>query len=148
VGGTILIALACLLASRWDAETPLVLVPIDLAVAGLGMALLQAPLASLVTQIVPAGQLGISTGFFNTIRFLGPVLGGALAGIAVDLLTGPTASDTAGRLGGALPLAFLLVAAFGATGALLAPWVPDHRAANVQQPARIPEPEPRPAPAA
>jgi MFS family permease len=48
---------------------------LSLAVAGIGMGMVQSPAPAAVSLVMPADQLGVALGLFNMLRFVGATLG-------------------------------------------------------------------------
>jgi MFS family permease len=114
--GLALVATAVGLMATFDPATPLPWIIAVLTVYGLGAALFQSPNLTGVLGAAPAGQVGVASGTLATLGRLGQIAGITIAGIAWqaglerhgDAALGPALRDT-----------FLLLAAFGALGAVV-----------------------------
>ncbi len=116
VGGLLMIAgtvaSLAMIAAAWGADAPLLAV---LALAGIGMGLLQGPLGPIVVAQVPREHAGTASATFRTAQQIGGAGGIALVGAAYFSVAG---SDAASSLAGARPAA--LVVAVLLAGAVVA----------------------------
>lgn len=90
--GVLLLAVACaivanvLLASSWGS---LALVCIAFAINGIGTGLMLSALPALVSEVAPAGDTGIATGVYNSLRTLGGAVAGAVFGVVLASFVAP-----------------------------------------------------------
>jgi EmrB/QacA subfamily drug resistance transporter len=92
----------------WLAEPetePATLIP-GLAVAGIGIGCVFAPLTAAATAWVPAEQIGAASGVFNTSRQVGGVLGSAAVGMLLQVGVAFAVPDVARRYAERLPPRF------------------------------------------
>jgi MFS family permease len=99
-GGLILLALASLTLSAFQATTPAWIVFIDFLLAGVGAGLFQAPNANAVMSSVDSPRRGIAGAALGTMRNLGMLLGEA--GAAVVLASALRALSTGASQAGIL----------------------------------------------
>lgn len=126
-----LTCLVSLMATLWSPQTPVVLLAVQLGLAGIGAALIQAPLVALATRIVPAVHLGMSSGLVNMARFLGAVVGPSLVGV-IMVVAAPSRANSSITV--SVAPGFVLVAIIAACGAVLAMRVPHYRTSVLREP--------------
>jgi EmrB/QacA subfamily drug resistance transporter len=90
---------------------------ISLVVLGLGMGLVQSPVAAAVTFVVAKEQLGVALGIFNMFRFISGSLGTTIFGIILQSAFSPSNL-------GAFRLDFYLLIAVASVAALLSLHLP------------------------
>jgi EmrB/QacA subfamily drug resistance transporter len=94
-----------------------------LAVSGIGIGLVSAPLAGIATRDLEPSLVGAASGVFNTTRQLGGALGSAATGVLLQANLGSTAT-TATQAALAFPV-LMLVAGLGCCAATRPPnWTP------------------------
>jgi len=115
--GMAVMAGGLVLLSTSGLQTPLGLVALFLAVAGLGTGMFSSPNNSAIMGAAPRSRQGIAAGVLATARNVGMVLGVGLAGAVLSTLTG---SDGGEGIFSAIHTGFLLAAGLAALGSLLA----------------------------
>ncbi len=117
VAGMAIMALAGLALTLLDAVTPAAYVVASLAVAGIGLGLLQSPAAAAVSRVVPGTRLGVALGFYNMARFIGGTLGTTLFGVLFQqFVTAGASSVDAFRWVFTVLAGVAVIAAVAATG--------------------------------
>lgn len=131
--GLLAVALAwTALVTTTNIDYVVVLVPF--ALAGIGMGLTFAPMASTVMASVPPEAQGVASGTTNTIRQVGVAMGVAVLA-SVFASTGDYGSP-ASYVDGLVPAVFV-GASVVAVGAVLALWLPGRRSNGVQSGAPV-----------
>ncbi len=136
--GLAIATLSYLLLSRLSLTTPMAVLLLYLGLGGLGMGIITSPLTSAVIEASPGDKVGVSSGLYNMIRFMGSVVS---ATVLSSLLQARTLQHTARllpQLGEAAAAqarqsafgeVYLLVAALTLAGALLMGRLRDARSA-------------------
>jgi MFS family permease len=78
--GMAIISIGIFLLSRLKADTPTIILVINLIVIGLGSGMFQTPNNSAIMGCVPGNRRGLASGMLATMRNAGMVLGAAVAG--------------------------------------------------------------------
>lgn len=113
--GMVVLTLAVLSLATLSATSPLELIVLALAVAGLGTGAFVAPNTARLMSAAPTERRGTANAVSGTSRYLGFAIGSAAAA-AIIVTAGPNSADSATILRAVEP-AFLLAAAFAAIGA-------------------------------
>jgi EmrB/QacA subfamily drug resistance transporter len=84
LSGMVVVALSGLGLSRVGPATPVWSLVLPLALAGVGMGMVQAPAPAVISLVVSPDKLGIATGLFNLLRFLGGTMGATVFAIVLQ----------------------------------------------------------------
>jgi EmrB/QacA subfamily drug resistance transporter len=117
LSGMTVVAVSGLGLSRVGSATPVWSIVLPLALAGVGMGMVQAPAPAVISLVVTPDKLGIATGLFNLLRFLGGTLGATV--FAIVLQAGAVSAIIE-----SYRLDFYLVAATAALAILIGIFVP------------------------
>jgi EmrB/QacA subfamily drug resistance transporter len=117
LSGMVVVALSGLGLSRVGPATPVWSLVLPLALAGVGMGMVQAPAPAVISLVVSPDKLGIATGLFNLLRFLGGTLGATVFAIVLQ-------AGVVGAIIESYRLDFYLVAATAALAILIGIFVP------------------------
>lgn len=114
------------LVTAYYAGASLAGVGIGMGLYGMGFAMIQTPCVSAVSQIVPATQVGVGTGMFMMIFFIGGAVGVAMSVTALEFQDAPTLSWVGLQLGAGARFsnAILLLTGFALLAFLLVPVLP------------------------
>jgi len=101
-------------------------VGVGMGLYGMGFAMIQTPCVSAVSQIVPPDQVGVGTGMFMMIFFIGGAVGVAMSVTALEFQDASTLSWVGLQLGAGARFsnAILLLTGFALLGFLLIPALP------------------------
>ncbi len=117
LSGMMVVAISGVGLGRVGPATPVWGLVLPLALAGVGMGMVQAPAPAVISLVVSADELGIATGLFNLLRFLGGTLGPAVFAIVLQ-------AGVVGAIIESYRLDFYLVAATAALAILIGVFVP------------------------
>jgi EmrB/QacA subfamily drug resistance transporter len=131
VSGMAILVIGIWLFSRLSLQSPYWLLATALIATGIGLGASSTPLTSNLINVVPQSQMGMASGVFNMIRYLGGVLGSTILGAFIQqrvevyliplTMSGYTAAIAEKMaLGKAFPEVFLLGAATAAIGMIAA----------------------------
>jgi MFS family permease len=84
MAGMTLAALAVWSMTLWTDTTPLWLIAITLALAGLGMGFTQSPTSAGVTLVVRQSEVGVAMGLFTMLRFVSGSMGTVISVLILD----------------------------------------------------------------
>jgi EmrB/QacA subfamily drug resistance transporter len=115
--GMVILAVGLFLLSHLTSQTPLFMVMLSLAIAGLGTGIFIAPNNSALMGAAPAGRQGIAAGVLAMARTVGQVMGVGLAG-AIFTSIQAHSSGVSGLFVG-VHLGFLTASAVALAGALV-----------------------------
>ncbi len=131
VSGMAILAIGIWIFSRLSLQSPYWLLAAALVATGIGLGVSSTPLTSNLINVVPQSQMGMASGLFNMIRYLGGVIGSTIFGafiqqrvaayvipLTISGYTAPLAEKMA--LGKAFPEVFLMGAATAAIGIIAA----------------------------
>lgn len=132
IGGIALMAIASLLITRLTPQSQPVLIGLWLALFGLGCGAFFAVQMVAAQNVLPQAQLGVGTGVIRYLGQLGPTLGAAVVGIAVNgALAGdafaslPTTPAARLALAGALEQGFLVILVLSVIALGITFWLKD-----------------------
>jgi EmrB/QacA subfamily drug resistance transporter len=117
LSGMATVAASGLALSLLGPSTPVWSIVFSLALAGVGMGMVQSPAPAAISLVVSADKLGIAMGLFNLLRFLAGTLGPAVFAIVVQAM-GPGFPAPAFRLN------FYLVTIMGVVAVMIGILVP------------------------
>jgi len=131
VSGMAILVIGIWLFSKLTLQSPYWLLAAALVATGIGLGASSTPLTSNLINVVPQSQMGMASGLFNMIRYLGGVLGSTIFGAFIQqrveayliplTMSGYTAAIAEKMaLGKAFPEVFLLGAATAAIGMIAA----------------------------
>lgn len=120
--GVIFILIAILVTSA-SAGQSIVGVTVGMSLYGLGFSLVQSPLTSATSQVLPPAQTGVGMGLFMMVFFLGGAFGVAFTLTAVELQSATASSWLGLELGRGAPFSNAILCLFG-LGLLALMWVP------------------------
>jgi DHA2 family methylenomycin A resistance protein-like MFS transporter len=122
VGGTLLGGVSLLLLTRIGVATPYSALAWNLALLGIGLAMINSPIVAAAQSSLPGDRAGIAAGMLNTSRQTGAVLGIAVLGAVVSGVGhGTTAGFVTGLRAGYVLAALALFTATAAAVVLLRP---------------------------
>lgn len=108
-------------------------VAVGMGLYGMGFAMIQTPCVSAVSQIVPKSQIGVSTGMFMLIFFVGGGMGVAVSVAVVEMQAVDALSwiGLSAGLGARYSNAMLLLAVLAISGLALLPALPSRESMNL-----------------
>lgn len=131
VSGMAILAIGIWIFSRLSLQSPYWLLAAALVTTGIGLGVSSTPLTSNLINVVPQSHMGMASGLFNMIRYLGGVIGSTIFGafiqqrvaayiipLTLSGYTAPIAEKMA--LGKAFPEVFLMGAFTAAIGMIAA----------------------------